>query len=115
MMNTYQLARWLMREIHGISIGRRAPRGRRRGPARDWRYRRWIRTQPCAVCGSTKRIEAAHTGADGRIPLCADCHRLAPHSYHRLGRPEFERRHHINCAGLVLQLNFEYRDERIAA
>ena len=34
-------------------------------PLRDPRYLAWIRTLPCVVCGSTRRIEASHTGPTG--------------------------------------------------
>ncbi len=34
-------------------------------PARNPAYLAWIRTQPCVVCGSTRWIEAAHTGPYG--------------------------------------------------
>jgi hypothetical protein len=80
---------------------RRSPRRRRRGPARDAKYRAWIRTLPCAACETTERVEAAHTGSDGGmsmkasdyscVPLCRDCHTLSEHAYHRLGRAQFER------------------------
>jgi hypothetical protein len=64
-------------------------------PMRDRRYLAWIRTLPCVVCGSTRRIEASHTGPHGlgqkspdssAIPLCYRHHRTGPDSYHRLAR-----------------------------
>jgi hypothetical protein len=85
----------LMYLVHGRKPRRRSPRRRAagRGPIRDWKYRSWIRTLPCAACGSTHRVEAAHTGSDGGmrqkasdtscVPLCHDCHQAAPVSYHR--------------------------------
>jgi hypothetical protein len=89
------LERYLMFAIHGRKPARR-PRRRRinsRGPVRDWKYRAWIRSLPCAACGSTHQVEAAHTGSDGGmaqkpsdtscVPLCNDCHQSAPVSYHR--------------------------------
>lgn len=79
--------------VHGRKPPRRAPRAARRGPARSSKYKAWIRTLACAACGTTKEIEAAHTGSDGGtaqkasdyscIPLCADCHQFAADSYHR--------------------------------
>jgi hypothetical protein len=96
----------------------RAPRRRRtggRGPARCPKYLAWIRTLPCASCGSTWSVEAAHTGSDGGMrlkasdyscaPICTECHTMAADSYHRLGREEFERRHELDLAGLVKELN----------
>jgi hypothetical protein len=80
--------------IHGTKRARRSPRRRAgRGPVRNWRYRAWIRTLPCAACGTTHQVEAAHTGSDGGmrqkasdtscVPLCHDCHQSSPVSYHR--------------------------------
>src|SRR3954451_24651277 len=93
------LESFLAREILGREIARKPPAKERRGPARDTEYRTWIRTWPCAACGSTVHVEAAHTGNDGGmsikasdyscIPLCQDCHRVGSFAYHRLGRAAF--------------------------
>jgi hypothetical protein len=107
-----------MREIHGVDIPRKPPqRASVLGipkVARNWKYKAWIRSLPCAVCGSTPS-EAAHTGSDGGtslkasdyscIPLCRDHHTQSADSYHRLGRDEFERRHDVNVKDLVRRLN----------
>ena len=90
------LTNYLMYAVHGrTEHPRRTPRRRpfRRGPVRDPKYLSWIRTLPCASCGSTHQVEAAHTGSDGGmrqkasdtscVPLCHDCHQSAPVSYHR--------------------------------
>jgi hypothetical protein len=95
-VNNRQLKRYLMREIHGVETPRKPPRKATHAigkPVRDRKYRAWIRTLPCAHCGTTYQIEAAHTGSDGGmrqkssdtscIPLCHDCHQAAPVSYHR--------------------------------
>lgn len=126
MMNTYQLGRWLMREVHGVDILRRSPRKATHlsgtKPARNWKYRTWIRSLPCAVCGLEPCAEAAHTGTDGgmatkasdysSIPLCPDCHQFGPASYHRLGRVEFERRHALDIKALVDRLAGDWFRER---
>lgn len=102
--------------VHGRPAPRRSPRRRSgRGPARNWKYRAWIRTLPCAKCGTTHDVEAAHTGSDGGmkqkssdyscIPLCTDCHTMDPDSYHR-DREEFDRQ--VNVRGLVRQLNYDW-------
>ena len=111
----WQLRRWLAREILDKDIGRKPPQKERRGPARDSRYRAWIRTLPCAACGCSWNVEAAHTGSDGGtslkasdyscVPLCCDCHTLGPLSYHQLGREEFELRHDLDLKALVKRLN----------
>lgn len=106
-------SRWLYYQVHGAMPQRKPPRRRSgRGPSRNWRYRAWIRSLPCASCGSTYSVEAAHTGNDGGlaqkasdyscIPLCSDCHTQAPHSHHR-DRAAFEAR--IDVAGIVRSLH----------
>src|SRR5579862_9292246 len=117
-LNTYELGRWLMREVHGIHIPRKSPRKALGGPPRNWRYRMWIRSLPCAVCGVEPSGEAAHTGQDGGlatkasdyscVPLCPDCHRRGPHAYHVVGRPEFERRHGLDIGVLVRRLTGDW-------
>src|ERR1019366_2066802 len=84
------------------------------GPARNWKYKLWIRSLPCAICGLEPCGEAAHTGGDGGmamkasdyscIPLCPACHTFGPESYHVLGRGAWEARHAIDAAELVRRL-----------
>lgn len=113
------LARWLRYAVHGETEHPRAARRRpRRGPARNAKYRAWIRSLPSAVSGEYG-CEAAHTGTDGGmrqkasdyscIPLTAEEHA----EYHRIGREEFERGNHIDCRAIVAELNrlwFRYAD-----
>ena len=116
--NDWQLRKYLMREIHGIDIPRKPPQkasvlGTPKTP-RNARYLRWIRSLPCAVCGSLPS-EAAHTGSNGGmklkasdyscIPLCHDHHTAAADSIHRLGKAEFECRHDLDIKALVKRLN----------
>jgi hypothetical protein len=72
-----------------------------RGRVRDNAFLAYLRRQPCAACGSTHRVEAAHirsgypeagwgpTGmqvkpSDQRAAsLCASCHREGPNAQHR--------------------------------
>ena len=101
--------RCLAREVLGRDIPRKPPQKERRGPARDAEYRAFIRSFPCAACGSNRNIEAAHTGSDGGmsmkssdyscIPLCPDCHRGGPFAYHRVGRAAFAARFGLDLAG----------------
>jgi len=101
---------------------RRAPRRRSssRGPARSRKYREWIRTLPCLVCGREDGVEAAHTGSDGGmslkasdfscIPLCADHHTMdGRRAYHGDGRAEWELLHAVNCEEVVRNLNSIWR------
>ena len=96
----------------------RKPRRRStgRGPARDWKYRAWIRTLPCAACGSHHQVEAAHTGSDGGmrqkssdyscIPLCIECHTMGRHAYHSASGPAgLEQAYEFSIAATVRTLN----------
>jgi hypothetical protein len=85
-------------------------------PQRNPRYLAWIRTQPCCVCGSTRRIEASHTGPHGigqkssatsAIPLCAKHHRTGADSYHRLGPRKFSQTHNLDISAVVRRLNLK--------
>ena len=85
-------------------------------PARNPKYLAWIRTQPCLVCGSTRWIEAAHTGPHGlgqkspdtsTVPLCAKHHRTGNDSYHRLGPRSFAELHNLDLAAIVRRLNLK--------
>jgi hypothetical protein len=106
---------WLLWHVFGRNPQRKRRGSFRRGPIRDWKYRAWVRTLPCAACGSEWQIEAAHTGSDGGmsqkasdhscVPLCRNCHTVGPNAYHRIGKREFERRHGLQLASLVRRLN----------
>jgi len=112
-------SRALYKAVHGRMPARKAPRRRSAlhqvGSARSWQYRGWVRSLPCAVCGATDRVEAAHTGSDGGmrlkasdyscIPLCTCCHTFGADSYHVLGRERFEGRHGLAIGELVRELN----------
>jgi cytochrome c553 len=116
MKTAFQLRQWLAKEILGRNLRKPPQRASllHGGPLRDESYKAWIRTLPCCACGHPAPSEAAHTGRDGGmrqkasddscIPLCADCHTLAPDSYHRLGRARFARRHGLDLAGLAGEL-----------
>jgi len=84
-------------------------------PWRGPEYLDWIRTLPCAVCGTTRGVEAAHTGSHGMrskapdyraIPLCAAHHRERPDSHHAFGgnSQKFGDVHNIDVNELVLKL-----------
>ena len=109
------LRRWLAYQVFE-RIERKPPQRAEtsRGPARDRRYRAWIRTLPCAACGISQRIEACHTGPHGLnqkasdymcVPLCVTHHRTGPDALDRIGRPQFEKRFQIDLSGLVRRLN----------
>lgn len=115
-----QLA-WMFHEVHGRWPDRKKPRRRilRMGPARNWRYRGWIRSLPSCL---SHRIgcEAAHTGSDGGmsikatdyscVPLTPEEHRL----YHQHGRAWMEARFRVSFKAIVRELNrhwFEFSKE----
>ncbi len=88
----------------------------KRGPARNWKYRAWIRTLPSCVSG-LMGCEAAHTGTDGGmrqkasdyscVPLTPEEHR----EYHQIGKQEFEAIHEVCFADEVEKLKriwFQY-------
>ncbi len=110
-MDSLDLRRWLMWEIHKQTL--RLRKKKRRGPVRNWKYRAWIRTLPCAACGSNRLIEAAHTGGHGYgqkssdytcIPLCAEHHRTGQHALHKIGPRSFERQFYLSIPALVRRL-----------
>jgi len=83
-------------------------------PARNPQYLRWVRSLPCAVCGTSRYIEAAHTGPRGlsqkssdtsAIPLCARHHRTGNDSYHKLGPRKFSEVHQLDIPALVRRLS----------
>jgi len=122
MRSAYALRRWLAQEVLECGIPRKPPKRATKstGPARNARYRAWIRSLPCCLCGLEPAGEAAHTGRDGGmgqkasdyscVPLCRNCHTQNADSYHRLGRAEFERRHRVDLADLVIRLNRHWVD-----
>lgn len=102
--------------VTGEMPPRKSPRRRlNRGPARSWRYRAWIRSLPCAVCGIEKGIEAAHTQHNGMaskgsdyscVPLCWEHHREYDNGLR--SKELFEQDHDINLAQLVRRLNHDW-------
>lgn len=111
-------SRALYLAIHGRKAPRKAPGARqsdRQGPARAWRYRNWIRSLPCAVCGAEKDITAAHTEHNGMaskgsdyscVPLC----RVHHHAYDFGLRTKalFEQDFGIDMRRLVKRLNHDW-------
>jgi hypothetical protein len=92
-------------------------------PVRNPHYLRFIRTQPCCVCGRTWGVEAAHTGPRGLgqkasdescIPLCWVHHRTGRDSYHALGRVKFLETHMFNLEQTIWILQDAYRGVRVS-
>lgn len=91
----------------------------RRGPLRDRRLREFIRQHPCAVCGTLRNVECAHTGPHGLgvksgddtgIPLCFWDHQGSNESLHALGPERFQKLHGLKIGALVKELNAEWRE-----
>ena len=124
MRNRQDLEHFLAREVLGREIPRKPPQNERRGPARDAEYRAFVRSFPCTACGSSRNVEAAHTGSEGGmsmkssdyscIPLCPGCHRVGPFAYHRLGGAQFAARHGLDLAGECARLLAAWRARECA-
>lgn len=96
------------------------PLERQAKPIRDERYRKWVRSQPCAVIGCKRTdIEFAHTGSRGRgmsskacdldgIPLCAAHHRTGFAAYHRLPETDWAHCHMLSLAEIRAGLKALY-------
>jgi hypothetical protein len=112
-MSHSALCRWLQFAVNGSSIEHRRVhrrRIRRAAPARNWKYRAWVRSLASAVSGVSP-CEAAHTGTDGGTSQkssdysCIPLTWLEHREYHRLGRKDFERRYAVSCREIVTTLN----------
>jgi hypothetical protein len=122
--SNYALKRWLIREILDKDIGRKPPAmasALHSTPPRDSKYRAWIRSLPCAVCGTNFCIESAHIGPHALaqkasdytcIPLCPEHHRLGNDALDKIGRHEFEERFVLNIEELIQALNTQWRERR---
>jgi hypothetical protein len=104
--------RWLYFQIHGRKPPQRARRSARRGPARDAKYRAWIRTQPSVVSGQYG-CEACHTKNNGMRSKGPDstCVPLtrAEHREYDAGRAAFERKYGVVMADKVRELNSRWK------
>ena len=110
------LHRWLAFVVHG----QRLPppnRAARRGPPRNPRYRAWVRSKPCLVCGTHREVEACHTGPHGLsqkssdfqcIPLCSHHHRTGNDALDRIGPKRFQEVHGLDTAEIVKTLQAEW-------
>jgi hypothetical protein len=93
-------------------LQRRRPR---RCPAQVPGYRAWIRQQASVVSGSTRYIEAAHTGPHGMsqkssgytcIPLTHEEHM----ELHHVGPAKFQAKYNIDFAIVIEALFTEWSD-----
>lgn len=105
--------------------GRCPVRKKRIGPPRkglvvDDAYRKFVRTQPCACCGTRAYVEAAHVGVRGLgskcsdrecLPLCRWHHTEGPECHHHLGR-NFFAFWKLDRYQLIEKLNAVYENEK---
>jgi hypothetical protein len=110
-----KLGNWLAYEVFGRKMPPRRRHKPRRGPDRAEGYRAWIRQQASVVSGSTRYIEAAHTGPHGIsqkssgftcIPLTHDEHM----ELHRIGPAKFQAKYTIDFAIVIEALFTEWSD-----
>lgn len=108
------LVRYLRYAIHGETTHPRAARrpARQCKPARNGKYRAWIRSLPSVVSGKMG-CDAAHTGDDGGMAQKASDYSCIPltreeHGELHRGRAEFERLHQVDIAALVRRLNHDW-------
>lgn len=108
--------------IFGIAVPRNGYRPSK--PTRDREYRKFIRSLPCLVCCSIRRVEAAHFGPHGlgqkasdltAIPLCKLHHRKGPYSIHTLGPVRFQEMHKLDIPAMIEKLNQFYSRIKKAA
>ena len=85
-----------------------------RKPIKSPAYLRFLRRLPCAACGGTRRVEAAHCGPRGlgqkrddkdALPLCMTCHR----ELHELGPLAFQGKYALDFAALIAKLKHSAR------
>jgi hypothetical protein len=89
-------------------------------PERNPAYLRFIRRQPCAICSSTRAVEAAHTGPHGigqkasdysAVPLCRKCHQTGRESYHKQARTFFLL-HGVDVDSLTQELRKAFKETK---
>lgn len=107
--------------------------GQRQPRVKDKAYLAWIRRLPCAACGATRRVEAAHVragyAADGwaptgmmekpsdhrAVPLCAHDHREGPDAQHRANERSWWQARGIHPPDLCRDLRAAFPDIEAAA
>lgn len=96
------------------ALPRKRRPGTRRGPARSKKYLAFIRKQPCVCCGTTTRVEAAHTGPHGLsakssdfscIALCDEHHRLGKWAHHGTNPVIWAAHWELDVPALIVEFN----------
>ena len=111
MQSNRSLTRWLHYAVHGERSPRASRRRPRRGPARNWQYRRWIGSLPSVVSGRP-HCDSCHTRNNGMSSKGSDftCVPLtrAEHDEYDAGRDAFEKRYGVSMAEVVKRLNRDW-------
>lgn len=77
-------------------------------------YLRFLRTQPCCICGTRRHVESAHFGphaygkkapAKDALPICHTDHRTGDESLHALGPRKFVELHQLAIPALIAHYN----------
>lgn len=94
-------------------------------PVRDAQYLAFVRKLGyCLACGSSRGIEAAHTGPHGMsqkasddtaVNLCHRCHRTGPHALHRIGPVAFAEHFALDIQAHIAKLRGFYLARKKAA
>lgn len=116
MRNNRDLGIWLLRQIWGEDAppcSRKPPKrasALHSKPARNPRYRAWVKSLPSAVSGVAPPCDACHTGphAFGQKAsdyTCIPLTRAEHDELHAVGQEEFGRRYGLNIKTLVRRLN----------
>lgn len=71
----------------------------------------YVRSHPCACCGTSRDIESHHEpdrrhggSMKDQTPLCSRCHREAPNARHKIGRRRFETIYKLDLVALAAHL-----------
>jgi len=126
--SNHDLRRWLAKEVMGKDLPGKPPKRESvlhpNQPARSVQYRAWIRSLPCAVCGTSFGVEAAHTGPHGVqqkasdyscIPLCHPHHRTGNDALDKIGRLAFEQRFGLEIAAIIETLQIQSADIKVGS
>ena len=126
--SNHDLRRWLAKEVLGTNLPRKPPKRESvlhpNQPARSVQYRAWIRSLPCAVCGTSFGVEAAHTGPHGVqqkasdyscIPLCHPHHRTGNDALDKIGHLAFEQRFGLEIAAIIETLQIQSADIKVGS
>lgn len=91
-------------------------------PIRSPKYRTFIRSQPCIICGTRLNVRHHHESLTGgtmggkccdkeSLPICDDHHTISDKSVHRMGKKSFYEYWDIDYKEEILKLQRRFEDE----